>query len=75
MTPKFLREEAVRFRDMAETSGRDASRARLLGMAADFEARAQAAEAAAPPPPPQVVEEPVKIRIERKSSRTLSEAP
>ena len=52
MTPKFLREEASRFRGMAEEQTRDASRLRLLGMAADYEARATAADGlvvAAPP--------------------------
>ena len=42
MTPKFLRDEAARFRQMAETTEREASKLRLLGMATDFEARAQA---------------------------------
>jgi hypothetical protein len=52
MTPKFLREEASRFRGMAEEQTRDASKLRLLGMAADYEARATAADGlvvAAPP--------------------------
>jgi hypothetical protein len=44
MTPKFLREEASRFRGMAETAEREASKQRFLMMAADFEARAQAAD-------------------------------
>jgi F420-dependent methylenetetrahydromethanopterin dehydrogenase len=43
MTPRLLREEAARFRAMAETTEREASKQRLLGMAADFEARAAAA--------------------------------
>ncbi|MDR3537340.1 MAG: hypothetical protein P4L71_12655 [Acetobacteraceae bacterium] len=63
MTPKFLREEAVRFRDMAETSGREASRLRLLGMAADFEARAKIAEEATGSKP----DEPTKAKAEKKS--------
>jgi hypothetical protein len=44
MTPKFLREEAARFRGMAETVERDASRLRLLAMAADYESQANAAD-------------------------------
>ncbi|MEI7711323.1 MAG: hypothetical protein WCI94_07815 [Rhodospirillales bacterium] len=44
MTPKFLREEASRFRGMAEEQTREASKLRLLGMAADYEARATAAD-------------------------------
>jgi hypothetical protein len=42
MHPKFLREEAARFRGMAETQDREASRLRLLKMAADYEAKADA---------------------------------
>ncbi|HEY2615931.1 MAG TPA: hypothetical protein VGI78_01200 [Acetobacteraceae bacterium] len=50
MTPQFLRSEAARFREMAEAvTDREASRQRLLGMAADYEARAAAAEADQPP--------------------------
>ena len=44
MTPKFLREEAARFRGMAETADREASKARFLHMAADYEDRAKAAD-------------------------------
>jgi hypothetical protein len=40
MTPQFLRHEAARFRGMAEEADREATRARLLAMAADYEARA-----------------------------------
>jgi hypothetical protein len=48
MTPKFLREEAARFRGMAETVDREASKQRFLAMASDFEARADSAEVPAP---------------------------
>lgn len=44
MTPKFLREEAARFRGMADTVEREASRQRLLAMAIDYEAKAKAAD-------------------------------
>ena len=44
MTPKFLREEAARFRGMAETIDREASKLRFLTMATDFDARANAAD-------------------------------
>ena len=44
MTPKFLREEAARFRGMAETADREASKARFLTMATDYEGRAKAAD-------------------------------
>ena len=45
MTPKFLRAEAARFREMAEgVTDREASRQRLLNMATDYESRAKAAD-------------------------------
>jgi hypothetical protein len=44
MEPKFLREEAARFRGMAESQDREASKLRLLKMAADYEAKAEAAD-------------------------------
>jgi hypothetical protein len=44
MTPKFLRSEAARFREMADSiTDREASRQRLLNMASDYESRANAA--------------------------------
>ncbi len=43
MNARFLRDEAARFRGMAEDTDRDATRLRLLAMAADYEARAKAA--------------------------------
>ena len=49
MTPQFLRSEAARFREMAESvTDREASRQRLLAMAIDYDTRAAAAEAAQP---------------------------
>ena len=50
MTPKFLREEAARFRGMAEENTREASKLRLLGMAADYESRATKADGLVVPP-------------------------
>ena len=49
MTPQFLRSEAERFRDMAESTDREASRQRLLAMAVDYEAQAEQAEKLHPP--------------------------
>ena len=42
MHPNFLREEAARFRGMAETVGQEDSKLRLLKMAADYLAEADA---------------------------------
>ena len=59
MTPQFLRSEAARFREMAESvTDREASRQRLLAMAVDYEARAAAAEAEQPPELKSAVDEP-----------------
>jgi hypothetical protein len=70
MTPQFLRAEAARFREMAEVADREASRQRLLRMAADYESRAQAADALQPPRP---VEEP-EAEVEAEAE-TETEAP
>ena len=40
MTPQFLRDEAARFRGMADTAQRESSKQRLLATATDYEARA-----------------------------------
>ena len=44
MNLKFLREEAARFRGMAETQDREASKQRYLAMAADYDCKADAAD-------------------------------
>jgi hypothetical protein len=43
MTPQFLRDEAARFRGMAENTDREATKERFLTMAADYDARATVA--------------------------------
>jgi hypothetical protein len=79
MTPKFLREEAARFRGMAETVEREASRQRLLTMAIDYEAKAKAADDLPEPSldvPIQDVpiqnapiqDAPVKVRLSRRTT-------
>ena len=40
MSPKFLRDEAARFRGMASDADRPETKLRLLAMAADYEVRA-----------------------------------
>ena len=90
MTPEFLRAEASRFRGMAETVEREASKLRLLGMADDYESRAKAAaeltgatpSAAAPaeatPVDPAPTEagptEAIKVRLSRRPAKDLSGA-
>ena len=59
MTPRFLREEAARFRAMAGDTERHESKLRYLAMADDYEARAVAGDAtAAANPVPEAPEEP-----------------
>jgi hypothetical protein len=81
MTPQFLRAEAARFREMAETvADREASKQRLLRMAQDYEARAKAADAlqpARPEPEPEpepeitaAAEEPAEAKPVRRNGGT-----
>jgi len=58
MDPRFLRDEAARFRVMAEDTEREASKLLLLAMAADYEARAVVAEGLAGVRAAEPVEEP-----------------
>jgi hypothetical protein len=44
MTPKLLREEGARFRDMADTVDCEASKLEADSRAADYDARARAAD-------------------------------
>ena len=67
MTPKFLREEAARFRGMAETADREASKLRFLTMATDFETRANAADG--------TLEPGVNDRINAKAGKRTATPP
>jgi hypothetical protein len=49
MDVRFLRDEAARFRQMAETADRELTKLRLLAMAADYTARATTAGESADP--------------------------
>jgi hypothetical protein len=79
MTPQFLRQEAARFRGMADTVDREASKQRLLKMAIDYDAQANAAERPAEQPaevdapaePP--VAEAIKVKPTRKIAKELKE--
>jgi hypothetical protein len=81
MNARFLRDEAARFRGMAEDADREATKLRLLSMAADYEARAGVAneftdsnpgeansEAAEP-----TQDEAPKITLDRKVATDLKE--
>ncbi len=69
MTPKFLREEAARFRGMAETVDRDASKLRFLTMATDFEERAKAADDLTEPTP----DEALKVKVAKKIAKQMED--
>jgi hypothetical protein len=69
MTPRFLREEAARFRGMAETTDREASKLRLLTMALDYEARAKVADEVTEPDPGGTS----KVKAGRKTAKELNE--
>jgi hypothetical protein len=43
MTPQFLRDEAARFRGMADDTDREATKERFLAIAADYDVRARLA--------------------------------
>jgi hypothetical protein len=49
MNARFLRDEAARFRGMAEDADREATRMRFLAMAANYEARAKVAHESGEP--------------------------
>jgi hypothetical protein len=70
MTPQFMREEAARFRGMADTAEREASKMRLLKMATDYEARAKAAEVLTEPD----LREAIKSKAATKIAKQLNEA-
>jgi hypothetical protein len=65
MTPKFLREEAARFRGMAGTADLEASKLRLLAMATDFESRATAADGSIEPK----LDEGIKAKVGKKIAK------
>ena len=44
MISQFLRDEAARFRGMADTADREATKLRFLAMAVDYDARANVAD-------------------------------
>jgi hypothetical protein len=78
MTPKFLREEAARFRGMAGTADLEASKVRWLALAIDFHSRATAAdELIAPKLDDELIEpkldEGIKVRAAKKIAKELNQ--
>jgi hypothetical protein len=70
MTPKFLRDEAARFRGMSGTADLEASKLRLLAIATDFEARATVADELSEPK----LEEAIKLKAAKKIAKELNES-
>jgi hypothetical protein len=71
MTPKFLREEAARFRGMAGTADLEASKVRFLAMATDFESRATAADELIEPKLAEVTQVKTSKRIAKEPSEPV----
>ena len=69
ITPKFVCEEAARFRGMAGTADLEASKVRLLAMATDFESRATAADGSIEPK----ADEGIKVKVGKKIATGLNE--
>ena len=63
MDARFLRDEAARFRGMADDAGRESTKHRLLAMAADYEARARVANELAEPNSGEVDQEAVEPNL------------
>jgi D-alanyl-D-alanine carboxypeptidase len=71
MTPKFLRDEAARFRGMAGDTDRAATKERFLAMAADYDARAASAAEPTDPDPIEAESESVEVTPEEVPRVTL----
>jgi hypothetical protein len=67
MTPQFLREEAARFRGMAEIQDREASKLRLLKMADVYDAQAKAADQPTAPAPL----EPARVKAAKSAAGSV----
>jgi hypothetical protein len=57
MNARFLRDEAARFRGMADDADREATKLRLLAMAVDYEDRARVANELTGPDPGEAISE------------------
>jgi len=73
MDVRFLRDEAARFRGMAEDADREATKLRLLAMAVDYDARANAAANVAKPRAEETSKE--LIEPEAEGEDTASAGP
>lgn len=71
MNARFLRDEAARFRGMAADTDREASKVRLLAMAADYDARAEIARGLVGPP----LDAEIKMLVEPSLGEPLKAKP
>jgi hypothetical protein len=71
MNARFLRDEAARFRGMAADTDREASKVRLLVMAADYEARAEVARELVGPP----LDAEIKVLVEPSLGEPMKGEP
>jgi hypothetical protein len=71
MDARFLRDEAARFRGMADDADRESTKHRLLAMAADYEARARVANELAEPNSGEVDQEAVQPTQDEAPKITL----
>jgi hypothetical protein len=69
MDARFLRDEAARFRGMAEDADREATKLRLLAMAADYEARAGRVNELAEPGAPEAHQEAIEPNLDGAVAR------
>jgi hypothetical protein len=70
MDVRFLRDEAARFRGMADTADREATRLRFLAMAADYDARANVADEVIEQTSSETDTEPPEPKLEEAAKRS-----
>jgi hypothetical protein len=68
MDVRFLRHEAARFRGMADTADREATRLRFLAMAAEYDARANAADQVTEQTSSATETEPTELKLEEATN-------
>jgi len=66
MNARFLRDEAARFRGMADDASRDATRLRLLAMADEYEAKAKVADELTEPVSGAADDDPADATLDRE---------
>jgi hypothetical protein len=75
MDARFLRDEAARFRGMAETADREATRLRFLVMGADYDARANVADKMTRPGPDEANDETTEPNLDAAAEGSTEPEP